>query len=508
MAKTILISNKTYDNLEDVGKNYCHDSGIAYTPDRFFYIVNQTFDYQLKLKNRIIYWWLNFWYNTNDYKKNKDVSNKRYNKTYIFEKIFLLICIIGLILTLIFGLAIPIITSATKSILLLQGKALGIIYANNQLIGYVFTNSEASGILYNINTTINSMSNSQQLVFWDTLKNLDINNSDVTSIQNQVIKFGNTFMVIDLTDQMKKILYAYLVAKSDTLGNLDLSNLNWTDLVLSNNQAGQVILVPKIWIAYFKKGNVIAPIVFTLFFIVVLYIYNRRRKKVIPKINAMSLQDFLNFKINNIRKYKVLLNRSIPMVQGIKELNHRFIFMADSLGTTQLYYNIRLMNYIYSVFKEMNCIMTINAVDDNQIEQIQKICLQDFDQNINVIIIDTDKLNELKSKDKTGYLFSDVYLEKISQEINLSEISNSQKFHLNEEIRYKEYMKENYDYKIENQIKNLNKKIDRLIFRNRKRLSNKRKKEIVEDIVNKYNLQKEVIQYNFEKSINSIKKDD
>lgn len=56
MSKTVLISNKAYGDLEKISKDYCHDSGSAYTSDRYFAIVNETFDYHLKLKSILVYW--------------------------------------------------------------------------------------------------------------------------------------------------------------------------------------------------------------------------------------------------------------------------------------------------------------------------------------------------------------------------------------------------------------------------------------------------------------------
>ena len=54
MRKVVLISNKTYGHLQHVNQDYCHDNGIAYSSDRFFYILNQSFDYRLRLKNPFI----------------------------------------------------------------------------------------------------------------------------------------------------------------------------------------------------------------------------------------------------------------------------------------------------------------------------------------------------------------------------------------------------------------------------------------------------------------------
>ena len=55
MAKTVLISNRSYGDMNGVGKDYIHDSGTAYTAERYFDIVNETFDYNLKLKCRPLY---------------------------------------------------------------------------------------------------------------------------------------------------------------------------------------------------------------------------------------------------------------------------------------------------------------------------------------------------------------------------------------------------------------------------------------------------------------------
>lgn len=166
---------------------------------------------------------MSFWYGTNDYKKRKELANKKYNRSDLFKRLFYWLCVIGLILTLIFGLAIPIITSATTSILLIQGKAQGVIYANGQLIGYVFTNSEAASIIYNLGSTMSTMTSDQLAIINATLNHLNLT---PTELQKYVVKIGNSYMIIAMTADLQQVLYAFIQTQKDYLGHLDISNLS------------------------------------------------------------------------------------------------------------------------------------------------------------------------------------------------------------------------------------------------------------------------------------------
>ncbi len=476
MAKTILITNKAYGDLKGTGKDYCHDSGVAYTNDRYFSIVNETFDYHLKLKSRFLSWFVNFWYYTTDYKKKPSLANKKFSRAKMLETLIFWICLIGLIICLITGVAVPIIQSATKSILLIQGKALGAIYANNILVGYVFTNAEAAGIL------------------------ASTGHSDV------VTTIGSNKFIIQLTSQMQQWLYEWFLSQHDKLGSLSISQLSPSHLILNTDQTGQALIIPIIWSAWFAKADVIIPIIICIILIVVIYLYNYRKKKLLPKINNLSVQDYLTTKLLFVKRFHFILKRKVPMIKGIKELNHRFIYAIDALGTTQIYYDIRLMNYIYSTFSDMNCIMCINVTDDTTIELLQKIIMQDFSQNINLIIVDTENLQDIKSTDGYGYLFNNLYQEKLNQEPISWPITNIQDKDLDLKIKYQETIQATYEHKLNEQINIINKKIEKLVLRNKRTLNDSERRKILEKIVFEYETKKKILidNYNdFKKLINA-----
>lgn len=207
----------------------------------------------------------------------------------------------------------------------------------------------------------------------------------------------------------------------------------------------------------------------------------------------MSIQDYLTTKILFVNKFKFILNRQLPMVKGIKELNHRFVFASDVLGSSQIYYDIRLMNFLYSTFSDMNCIMVLNVSDDNTIEMLQKICTQDFHQNINLIIIDNDQLAQLKANNAYGYLFEANYLTKLNQEPSQIEIVQDEETFSDLKLKYKEKVNRNYNHRINEELNTLNYKIRQLIFKNRKKLNDKDQKLVIEECIANYNKEKQFL---------------
>lgn len=474
MAKTVLITNKAYGDMSGVGIDYCHDSGVAYTNDRYFSIVNETFDFNLKLKSRFLYWIVKFFYETTDYKKEKQLSNHKYSRGAILGKLFFIGCIIGLICAIIWGVAIPIVNSANLTLSLIQGKATGPIIANYQLVGYVITGQLAANL--------GSAETGPGQPF-----------------HNMIIGTGSQATVVFLTTEMKEFILTKIVN-----GNPTLEHLSYYDIVLQQDQVGQAQLIPKIWTAYFNQANAIIPILLTLFFVGVIWVYRYRKKKLLNKLNSMSVQDYLSARVLFVKNFKFILKRWVPMVKGVKELNHRFVFAVDALGTSQLYYNFRLLNYLYSIFPNMNVVMVINIPDDGTIEMIQKIIAQDFNQNLNVLVVEDDQLQQFKSVDGFGYLFNKNYLSELKQDaVNLN-VSQHQNNELENIIQIKTRYEIEWDHELRKEIDFINYQISKTIYKSRNKLSDDKKRAIIEDVVATYQRKIAILSTNFLKSINSI----
>lgn len=498
MSKVVLISNKTYGHLQHVNQDYCHDNGIAYSSDRFFYILNQSFDYRLRLKNPFIAWWIKFWYYTTDYKKNPSLSNKRHSVLQIIEKLVYLGCIIGLILALIFGLAIPIITSTTKSLLLIRGEAQGAIYANNQLIGYVFTNSEAAGILKLIGTDATYYT---QPAIANALHQLNLTPD---AVDKMIFKVGSTFMIVQLTSSMQELLHAFFIANQNHIGGLDISNLQSKDLILNIDQAGQAILVPKIWISYFDASKVIVPIIFTIFFIAVIWAYDYRKKKIMPKVNSMSIQDYLILKLNLVKKFNHILNKNIPMIKGISQLNHQFIFNMENIGNSQIYFNLRLLNYAYSVFSDLDCIMVLTNQDDNAIKELMKIIAQDFHQNLAITIISSEDTDLLKAKNALGFLFNTKQFKELTTEPLSLNLTKNESPETNAKLFYASSQQAIYDYKLNELQTQLEQKLNYVVFKYRNNLNDETKQIILQEIIKQYQQKKKDLTQKYHDAINDL----
>lgn len=150
MDKSLLISNNTYDNIDTIGLNFTHDSGKAYSIDRVYGIINDTIDCQLRAKSRFLGSFVYYWFRTNDYKKNKELSKIKFKNQTIWYNLFFWLCILALAFCVIWGVAIPIINSASNSLSLLQGNFSGVLITNNHIIGYVIDSKTAASILMSI----------------------------------------------------------------------------------------------------------------------------------------------------------------------------------------------------------------------------------------------------------------------------------------------------------------------------------------------------------------------
>lgn len=292
--KTILIINKSYDKMRKFDTKILHDSGPLFSNERYLSIVRQSFDAHIKYKSRPLFLFMNWWFQTTNYKLNPDISKaKRSWKAWIIE-IFFWLCIIGLFACIFAGVAKPIIEASILTVKQIRGT------------------------------------------------------------------FGDPFTG-------------------------------------STPDADALDKIGAIWKKQFSDSTVIAPLCITLFFMFFSFLYIYMIKKIRPRTNKMSVEEYLVARMNKINSFKFILKREVKLIPGVKEFNHRFVFNMS------IDYNlIRLMNYIYSGLKEMNIIMVID-LEDNKLFELQKVMKQDFN-NLSMIILDSEIAANLKSIHHNGTL--------------------------------------------------------------------------------------------------------
>lgn len=313
--KTVFILNKTYKNEISFDKQYLHDSGPLFSNDRFLQITQQTFDAHMKVKSKPLFYFMNWWFQTNNYKLNPQISkSKRSLKSWLVE-IFFWLCILGLIVCILVGVARPVIDAIVKTVSLGQGRFSGDLIVNGHTI--------AVGL-----------------------------------------KGGN-------------------------------------DVLKGEVAISQWELIPEVWTYQFKDASVIVPLLFTLIFFFFSFLYIYMIKKIRPRTNKMSLEDYLVARMNMINFFKGIFKKKVNLVHGIKEYNHQFVF------NMKIDYNLmRIINYIYSGFFEMNIVMVIDVKDDNEIFDLQKVVKQDF-SNLGVIVLQKEDAEKLKSNYQNGTLSAD-----------------------------------------------------------------------------------------------------
>ena len=332
--KTILIVNKSFRKKRSFDTRFLHDSGTIYSNDRFLKIVRESCDAHIKKKSKILFYFMEWWFQTTNYKLNPEISHaKRSLRSWLIE-IFFLFCIVALIVCILAGVARPIIDCVIKSITLSRGQFKGDLIIDGQII----------------------------------------------------------------------------------MKNLSPSNINGLTGGSSILNVDQWELIPKVWKAYFSSPSVVVLILLVLFFLFFSCLYIYMIKKIRPRTNKMSLEDYLIARMNLINSFKFILKRKVLFIEGIKEYNHRFVFNMNAD------YNLmRIMNYIYSGLAELNIIMVIDMDSDEKIFELQKVIKQDFD-NLDLIIIEKEIAESLKSKYQNGCLNKKTNL----ININNKEIDQSQ----------------------------------------------------------------------------------
>lgn len=205
---------------------------------------------------------------------------------------------------------------------------------------------------------------------------------------------------------IESIIKTVLLAQNKYSGDLVINghviatNLkaSGSDVLSGNSGTEQFEYIPQVWSAHFRDPKVYVPMIFILILFFFSFIYIYRERKIKPRTNKMSNEEYLIARMNMINFFKWILKRKVPLVEGIKEYNHRIIFNMSAD-----YSIMRIMNYIYSGLKEMNIIMVTTFDDDNKIFELQKTIKQDFD-NLDVIIVSEETTKKLDSIYQNGIL--------------------------------------------------------------------------------------------------------
>lgn len=223
-----------------------------------------------------------------------------------------------------------------------------------------------------------------------------------------------------------------------------------------------------------------------------------------PKVNSMSIQDYLILKLNFVKKFGNILNKNIPMLKGINQLNHQFIFNMENVGNSQIYFNLRLLNYAYSIFSDLNCIMVLMNQDDNAIKELMKIITQDFKQNLELTIVNSEDINLLKSNNALGFLFnSKQFKELITDPINL-DLTAKQPSESNAKAFYASSVQAIYDHKLAEIDLQMQQKLNYAVFIYRNSLSNASKQAIFQKIVQEYQQQKNDLMQKYSAALNDL----
>lgn len=508
MEKSLLISNNTYKDIHTIGLNFTHDSGDAYSIERVYGIINDSIDCQLRAKSRFLGSFVYYWFQTNDYKKNKELSKIKFKNRTIWYNLFFWLSILALIVCIIWGIAIPIINSASNSLSLLQGNFSGVLVANNHIIGYVVDPKTAASILLGI-TSITDNNYPEWFykflsLYWEHNPAAGYTNNlegCLLFLQDSIIGSGSQSTISILSSQLQTFIYFSIVGKTASIDIINSWNgmffaslpstsyyfgLLADSICLAGNQIAQTLLIPKIWSAWFSDPSVIISLIFILFLLIIVIIYGILFKKIKPKLNNLSFPEYLMQKMIFIKKFKFLINKRVPMTEGIKELNHQLIFCADKLGENSIYFLLRLLNYVYSIFRDMNLVLIVNSDDDQKIKIYSKLLSQDFN-NLSLNIIDNDLLKKLNSDDAQGtyFRFDD---SNINIEPNVNNISKKQNSDDILKLQFKSYISDFYNY-LEYNKKNkiINYQLKKSNKKNCKSISQKQKQLIIKDVQKEFN---------------------
>ncbi|MBO6103575.1 hypothetical protein J6P04_00690 [bacterium] len=223
-----------------------------------------------------------------------------------------------------------------------------------------------------------------------------------------------------------------------------------------------------------------------------------------PKVNSMSIQDYLILKLNLVKKFNQILNKNIPMLKGISQLNHQFVFNMENVGNSQIYFNLRLLNYTYSIFSDLNCIMVLMNQDDNAIKELMKIIAQDFSQNLAITIVNSEDTSLLKAKNALGFLFNSKQFKELTTDAISLNLTIKQAPESNAKAFYKSSVQAIYDHKLTEIDLQMQQKLNYAVFTYRNSLSDINKQAILQDIINQYQQQKKDLMQKYQDALNDL----
>ncbi|MDE5617560.1 MAG: hypothetical protein K2I36_01800 [Ureaplasma sp.] len=429
----IIIYNKFYKLDKNTSKAYFHNNGEALNSDRVITITDAILMSHINAKSRFFTFLTNFLFYNNDFRKQKSLSENKVNRFRMLNNILLWGSIIGLIICLIFGIAIPIFNAAADSLQLVQGNFTGSVIANNKIIGWVIVQDNMINVSNSLMSKLNSLTSTSD---YDAFFNA---NSDLSWFKYYIEQyfgprynvFGidalisfrdflsthvfSEFKFVNFTEEFQALAYFKMVIQTIEIGEIG-GNINsiinsWNGLMftklpssnifygldmnsicLTENKSSQALLVPKIWEVWFKDPSVIVPLVFTLIFIfiVVANYYILRKNKV--KYYNMNMYEYLAKKAGFIKKYHFFLNKIVFLNNKINELKHNIILNFDSLGSADVYNILRLLNYLYSTVESMNIVLVCKYSDEWK-TQLDKLSKEDT-RNLRIDIVNNNLVNE------------------------------------------------------------------------------------------------------------------
>lgn len=434
--KKILIHNKFYKLDQKISKDYCHNNNDIQSVDRLYSIIDQILSVNIKIKNSLLNFFFNYWFFNNDFQKERSLSNKKINKSRLLINLIFLISLIGLIICLIFGIAIPIIQSTSDSIKLLSGKFQGKLLSNNKIIGFVISQNDALNVIKEVKNVLNQPTSNVLMDlnlpnnYWikSYLENYYMKLNSLTTLEVAAKHLADYLMknsqdkpiaFISFSVQIRTLTYFSLVNSTlqinDELNILNTFNgllftglnsnnifygLRSTSICLIGDQASQVALMPIIWQTWFSNAEVIVPLCFTLLFLFIIWFHYRTVKKNKPKYTNMNMYNYVSSKVRFIKKFEFMLKKLVFLSTDINELKHNFILNFHTLDKTSTYNALRLLNYTYSSIESMSIILVSDY--DEKLLSLYKTIINEEMHNLSITIINEENL-EIVTNDKTNY---------------------------------------------------------------------------------------------------------
>lgn len=223
-----------------------------------------------------------------------------------------------------------------------------------------------------------------------------------------------------------------------------------------------------------------------------------------PKVNSMSIQDYLILKLNLLKRFNQILNKNIPMLKGISQLNHQFVFNMENVGNGQIYFNLRLLNYAYSIFSDLDCIMVLMNQDDNAIKELMKIIAQDFKQNLEITVVSSEDTNLLKANNALGFLFNSKQFKELTTDPITLNLTKNQELNSDAKAFFASSQQAIYDHKLAEIDLQLQQKLNYAVFKYRNSLNETSKQEILQNIIKQYQQRKNNLMQKYEDALTDL----